>query len=1103
MGELEALGKADFNWVVHREVVWDDNVPDVPGLHGDVSDAIIAAARTMDGPRPALGRMLLGPAGIGKTHLLAMLRQRATAESMNFVMADLTDVRDFFETLLLSFVLSFQQPIAGGHTQLNAILRSVIARLSTTVDAEDYVRLLGKQPVDAFKTPIKDILKNLQRKDPTGTARHSDVVRAAVLLHARDYEVNSIGSTWLQGLEIDDEARRQFGFAAPRQKPSDIVLGLSWLASFRGPTIIAIDQLDPIVAYNRQAARAERAREDDESAELAKKILNDLCNGLGSLYATTVRALPVVTCLEGSLETLKEYGLQSNMDRFEPEESLAPLTDRETAEALVRGRLDPAFAAAGFAPPYPTWPFAPGFFEGAVGRAPRELLKRCDAHRQQCLQHGAVTELDSYSEETAAAAPAVTAPAANSLDARFGELRSQAKTRKLMDERWEDDQLAGLMMTAAICLVKESPADEAFDVVVDSDFPGRHSFMPLHARIRKIELATGAERHYCIRALEKMHPNAYIARLRAAMTSAGIDRKLDFRHLVIFRANPAPHGEKTDQITRDFLARGGVMVAPKPAEIATLWALQQLAAEGPDGFDAWLAARQPVRQLPMMQQARLVKSAAPEASETPQPAPPTEQPPKQRALPPAEAPAPPADPDKPANATAPIATPQPEPQLDTPPPAPQQAATAPAPAAASADADLPVGRRVIGGEARGDAVTLPLRELRKHIAIFAGAGSGKTVLVKRIVEEAALLGVPAIVIDTANDLAQFGDPWPTPPDAWGSEDAEKAQRFFGATETVLWTPGLERGNPLRLEPLPDLAAMANDPDELEDAIAMAREALQGIVAPTSSETARNRLGILTAALRFFAEHGGGGTLEDFVALLDDLPDGADGGIGDARKHAGKMADALRSAMQLDPLLISSGESLDPVALLGLNGGGARTRISVINFTGLPALDQQQQFLNRLFMALFSWIKKHPATGEAPLRGLLVLDEARDFIPAVSRSACRDSFMRLAAQARKYGLGLVIATQAPKEIHNGVVSNCSTSFYGKGSSPAVINAIRELLQSKGGHGNDVARLAQGRFYLHNADVTRTPVKIGASLCLSWHREPLDPEAIAERARVSRA
>ena len=1079
MDELKALRKVDFNWVVHPDLIWDDNVPDAPGLHGDICDELLEAARDLRSPQPALGRMLLGPAGSGKTHLLAMLRKRAVRDGITFVMTDLTDVRDFFDTLLLGFLVSLQQPDASGQPQFRAILASMIDMLSTRVSGSEYVRGLAACKPDALAKPIADILGGLQRDYRDRMARHSDVVRAVVLLNADNYEVNSIGQTWLQGMEIEEEPKRLFGFSTSRQKPSEIVQGLSWLASLRGPTIVAIDQLDPIVAHNRLVAQAQALKEQDESTLTAKAILNDLCNGLGSLHTTTVRTLRVVTCLETSFETLKEYGLRANLDRFEPPESLSVLNEAETAEEIVRVRLDRAYRATGFEPPHPTWPFAPSFFAEAAGQLPRMLLKRCHEHRNHCKQQGVITELQAFVEKKDPTPPSPPPPPQGDLDRRFKELCEQAEVQQLLDERREDELLSGLLVTAAECLVKEAPPSHTHDAVVDSEFPGGRSFMPLHARIRLIELETGAEKHYCMRALEKTHAVAYQARLRAAMTSAGIDRKLDFRQLVIFRVNAVPSGKVTAQRTQDFLNKGGIMVKPEEHEIATLWALQQLAAEGHDTFEAWLREKQLVHSLPMMQEAKLVK--APDNGSVGKPSPPPQSPQH-------------TDESSEARKQKPAATKLPPKTL---------ASTAQAGVEETlSHGQLPVGARLIGGDRRGDTVTIPLLELRKHVTVFAGAGSGKTVLVKRLIEEAALCGVPAIVVDTANDLAQLGDPWPEPPAKWEPGDPAKAKRFFQTTETIFWTPGLEGGNPLRLEPLPDLAAVAGDVDELNDALAMAREALQDIVAPGSSETARNRLGILTAALKFFASQGGG-SLEDFVALLGDLPADADGGISGAPKQASKMADALRSQMQMDPLLGQSGKALDPAVLLGLDENNGKTRISVLNFAGLRTLEQQQQFLNRLAMTLFSWIKSHPADSATPLRGILVVDEARDFIPGTKSSACRDSFVRLAAQARKYGLGLIFATQAPKDIYNGIVSNCATSFYGTGNSPAVINAIKELLQNKGGRGDDIARLGTGRFYIHNADVTEIPIKISTSLCLSHHRDPLTPEIVAERARASRA
>jgi len=45
------------------------------------------------------------------------------------------------------------------------------------------------------------------------------------------------------------------------------------------------------------------------------------------------------------------------------------------------------------------------------------------------------------------------------------------------------------------------------------------------------------------------------------------------------------------------------------------------------------------------------------------------------------------------------------------------------------------------------------------------------------------------------------------------------------------------------------------------------------------------------------------------------------------------------------------------------------------------------------------------------------------------TACTLSTIKLASQARKYGLGLVFATQAPKGLHNQIPGNAATQFFG--------------------------------------------------------------------------
>ncbi len=240
-----------------------------------------------------------------------------------------------------------------------------------------------------------------------------------------------------------------------------------------------------------------------------------------------------------------------------------------------------------------------------------------------------------------------------------------------------------------------------------------------------------------------------------------------------------------------------------------------------------------------------------------------------------------------------------------------------------------------------------------------------------------------------------------------------------------------------------------------------------------------------------------------IEILDDLPAEAGSGIQNQTRYAKEMADDLQSQRAKDPNFDRAGASFDPAVLFGdARKSGDRTRISVINFVGMPSLESQQMFLNRLAMTLFAWIKKNPRPEGRSLRGLLVIDEAKDFVPSVRSSPCRASLERLAAQARKYHLGLVFATQNPKEIANTIIGNCSTHYYGKNSSPAGQDVIRQQIKNRGGDAADIGSLPQGVFYFHNADMgLKKPIKLKTALCLSRH-VTLEPEEVIERAEASR-
>jgi hypothetical protein len=394
-------------------------------------------------------------------------------------------------------------------------------------------------------------------------------------------------------------------------------------------------------------------------------------------------------------------------------------------------------------------------------------------------------------------------------------------------------------------------------------------------------------------------------------------------------------------------------------------------------------------------------------------------------------------------------------------------------------------------------VRTALESLRKHTVIFAGSGSGKTVLVRRLVEACALQGVSSIVLDPNNDLARLGDPWPQPPTTWNGGDAARAAAYFAGTEVVVWTPRREAGRPLSLHPLPEFAAVRDDPDELGLALdtAVAALAPRARVDGRTAKADKSRA-VLREALDYFARRGGTG-LHAFLDLLAELPEDVTT-LARAPEIAADMAQTLTAARINDPLFGGSGVPLDPGVLLTPRAD-RRARVSVISMIGLATTEQRQSFVNQLQMALFAWVKQHPA-GDRPLGGLFVMDEAQTLAPSGALTACTESTLALASQARKYGLGLVFATQAPRGIHNRIVGNAATQIYGFLNSPIQVAAVKEMARARASAVADISRLSAGEFYAVGEGLPFQ--KLATPMCLSHHpRSALTAEEVLARARGS--
>ncbi|MDP4025210.1 ATP-binding protein [Methylobacterium sp. NEAU 140] len=1049
---LDALRRIDFDWVRTLDSVWIDAEPTggpneslVPGIVADLH------ARARDPDRRPYGRVLVGQAGIGKTHLVGQVRREVWSTGGWFVLLDVLGLTDFWRSAALSFLTALLHAMPDGRRQSDAVLAGVARRFKVEAQVEA-----------AFNTPNVDarrivdlLVMALMKVDAARALKHQDVFRALCLLRSQDLGTVGLAHAWLQGYDADPVERAALGFRTPPPAPVDLVRGMAWIMGLGGPTLVALDQIDGVIDASRLGA----VDDLDTSAGLAEV----LAAGLLEMHDVCGRGMTVITCLQDSWARLEERGLAPFRQRFEPPHALVGMNDRAGAAALIRARLAPAYREAGFEPPHPTWPFGEAAIAAAAGAGmmPRTLLMRCDAFRRACLARGAAEACHDLSSADPGPSPALTQD-----EFDLAAARRAADIGGLLDE--DEGGLGELLRAAFNFYAVEDDPEDALDVASKGE--PEQKIPPLHGRLTFIYRdENDRERHVCYRALQHRNAIAFQARLRAALTASGISTRIPDRELVIVRRGPVPGGTKTRQLLEVFAAAGGRLIDPSDEDLRTLVALRDLQSraldEGrADRFEAWLRAGKPVRATTLFRQAGLADPA------------------RAPAVTPAAIAA--------ASSRSPVsagAGPDPMPPLPSARAARPPAIVAPPSPDAPAPDAIPVGHR-IGADAR--SATIPIRLLPRHTAIIAGSGSGKTVLLRRLVEEAALAGIPAIVIDPNNDLSRLGAPWPERPAAFTDADADKAARYAERVEVVVWTPGVYAGNPLFLSVLPDFSGLGDDRDERAQAVEMAAETL----GPLAGARKTIQRGVLADALRVFAERGGG-DLADFTALLSDLPDGVSA-IGGAGKVAAGMADELHASVATNPLLKGKGSALDPQVLFH-GTDASRTRISVVNLSGLATEAAREDFVNRLQMTLFGWIKKHPSP-----RGMLyVVDEAQTFLPSQRACPSLSSGIKLVAQGRKYGLGMVVATQVPKGLHNQIVSNCTTQFFGRQSAPATIAAAQEIMAASGGAAGDIGKLGAGEFYFAT-EGSGKPAKLRTPLCLSHHpTNPPTPDQVIALAKQS--
>src|ERR1700730_12587195 len=601
--EFDAFRAVNFDWTRQLKSVWRNPHYHVPGLHqqavDDVVDYFFLKTANPDPDDEPLGRVIVGPKGFGKTHLIGELRRQVWEREGWFVLLDFIGIKDFWSSVALGFLNSLQVRMADGKTQYDRLVLRVAKLLEIDEELTTTPERWRGQPRDPILELVRLFTRSLARKYPGEANQHLDVVTALVLLISEDPDCHSIAHGWLQGMSFDGEDVRALG-SKKEDSPIKVVQGLSWIMSRVAPTLIAIDQIDAIVTASNSLARAANNGAMQEQRE-AQFIVDALAQGLMDLHEYKRRAVTVISCLEATWKVLEDTTSVPMEDRYRPPLPLHALSAVETARALVAARLETAYAARGFEPPFATWPFVESAFESALGLSPRELLKACDRHLQKCIAAGEVTLCKSF--DPTQPPPREGEEKTAGLDQVYQSELKAAVIANLIDAEGED-QFRELIGGTLRLLEKHYDLPDDIDSEVQRDPDQKRP--SLHGRLSFTFLSEGSrEQHYCFRLLGHTNARAFQTRLKAAMTASGIDTALKFRHLFILRRGAPPSGPKTTALFDQFLKAGGKFIAPMDDDLRAFFALAAMDARKIPDFDAWLRQQQPLFKTWLFQEAGL------------------------------------------------------------------------------------------------------------------------------------------------------------------------------------------------------------------------------------------------------------------------------------------------------------------------------------------------------------------------------------------------------------------------------------------------------------------------------------------------------------------
>jgi hypothetical protein len=350
------------------------------------------------------------------------------------------------------------------------------------------------------------------------------------------------------------------------------------------------------------------------------------------------------------------------------------------------------------------------------------------------------------------------------------------------------------------------------------------------------------------------------------------------------------------------------------------------------------------------------------------------------------------------------------------------------------------------------------KDLVTHAVCVGMTGSGKTGMCIGVIEEAALDGIPSIIIDPKGDLSNLlltfpqlrpedFAPWINEEDAqkeglssaeyaakqaelwknglaqWG-QDGARIKRLRDAADFRIYTPGSNAGIPvsiLKSFAAPP-AAILEDDELLTERVNTIATSLLGLLG-IDADPIKSREHILLSNI--LSKEWTAGRDLDIAELIQQIqsPSLTKVGVMDLDSFF-PPKDRFELAISLNNLLAApafaaymEGEPLDIQNILYTAGG--KPRVSIFSIAHLNDA-QRMFFVSLLLNQTLGWMRTQ--SGTTSLRAILYMDEIFGYFPPVANPPSKLPLLTLLKQGRAFGLGVVLATQNPVDLDYKGLSN---------------------------------------------------------------------------------